>query len=75
MPHFTEEQLQELETLYGLQRKDTLPIKDGYVSKTSKVWWRGANGPEHVKAEEHWDNIQKYPQLYSFIRPKIIYQD
>lgn len=50
MAHFTEEQLEELKTIFGLTRNDTLPVRDGYVHKDSMVWWRNVQGPELVKA-------------------------
>lgn len=50
MVHFTEEQLEELKTIFGLTRNDTLPVRDGCVHKESMVWWRCEKGPELVKA-------------------------
>ena len=39
MPHFTEEQLQELATIFGLTRQDdVLPVRDGFVTKETMVW-------------------------------------
>lgn len=75
MPHFTEEQLKELEQVFDLKRINTLPVRDGRVRPTDQVWWRGAHGPELVSAEVHWTNIEDYPDTYSRARPKITYQD
>lgn len=78
MPHFTNDQLDEIATVFGLRRKtDVLPIKDGVVSKDQKVWWRGEDGPEFVIAEKEWDNIRHYPEIYSHVRPagKFVYED
>ncbi|MNK29184.1 hypothetical protein D3C87_475750 [compost metagenome] len=73
MAHFNEEQLRELETVFGLVRaKDTLPIKDGVIARGDKVWWRGECGPEHLTADDtsgNWDNIKAYPDIYSHKRP------
>lgn len=70
MAHFNEEQLKELEQVFGLTRaEETLPIRDGWVKKTDKVWWRCSTGPEMVEASEHWDNIKSYPRLYQFPKP------
>ena len=80
MPHFSEEQLSELETIFGLKRvEETLPVRDGVVSKGSMVWWRCNYGPEHVLASQscHWENIRKYPQAYQLQKPQVqvIYKD
>lgn len=80
MVHFTEEQLQELATIFGLtQQDDTLPVRDGYVHKDSMVWWRCDKGPELVKASDptHWDNIRHHPQVYQLNEPvvQIVYKD
>lgn len=45
MVHFTEEQLEELKTIFGLTRISVLPVRDGYVHKDSMVWWRCEKGP------------------------------
>lgn len=37
MAHFTEEQLEELKTIFGLTRNNVLPVRDGYVHKDSIV--------------------------------------
>lgn len=75
MTHFTEEQLQELEAIFGLKREESLPVRDGRVHKTTLVWWRNQTCPEQVVAEDHWPNIQGYLEAYSIARPRIIYQD
>lgn len=74
MAEFTEAQLKELETVFNLTRTESLPIKDGRVTKSQMVWWRNNGGPEHVAAGYHWGNIQKYPHLYSFARPSYTVQ-
>ena len=77
MNNFTEEQLQELETIFNIKRRDTLPVRDGVVSPTSKVWWRCVEGKQHVIAGDHWFNIKKYPSVYQIKEPRtsVIYQD
>ena len=41
MTHFTDEQLQELATIFGLKKvEDLLPVRDGFVTKETMVWWR-----------------------------------
>lgn len=47
MAHFTKEQLQEPATIFGLtQQDDVLPVRDGFVTKETMVWWRCDEGPE-----------------------------
>jgi hypothetical protein len=79
VPQFTEEQLEELETLYGLKRIETLPIRDGVVARHQNVWWRGEDGPEFVEAgnPSHWSNIQNFPNVYQHAKPvfKLAYVD
>lgn len=78
MKHFTEEQLKELETLYGLVRApNVLTISDGIVKPENKVWWKCEDGPILVTAKHDWDNIKEYPELYSHAKPaiKITYVD
>jgi hypothetical protein len=77
--HFTEEQLKELETVFGIKRGKTLPVRDGVVTKESMVWWRCSDGPQHVLAgsETHWENIHDFPNAYQLAEPdvKIQYLD
>mgnify|MGYP003537220235 FL=1 len=79
MVHFTEEQLEELKTIFGLSRNDTLPVRDGCVHKESMVWWRCEEGPELVKAGDpaHWLNIRCQPQVYQIKKPavSVVYKD
>lgn len=68
---FNEAQLKELETVFGLTRVETLPIRDGVVARNASVWWRGASGPERVTANaSHWTNIKEFPSLYQHSEPK-----
>ena len=71
MSNFTKEQLQELEVLYGLKRNDeVVEVRDGFVSKSDKVWWRSEVGPELIQAAAtHWSNIVHYPHYYQVKRP------
>lgn len=74
MSKFTAEQLQELEARYGLKQvEETIPVKDGVVTKATSVWWRGADGPECVTAGDpaHWWNIQQFPKVYQLEKPRI----
>jgi len=67
---FTEEQLDELEKIFGLTRTNNhLPIKDGIVVRSDTVWWKAETGPQHVPAAQHWPNIKDYPHLYSHKQP------
>lgn len=70
MAQFTEEQLQELETIFDLERSAVLPVKDGVVRSETKVWWLSDGGPERVSAEDHWGNITSYPEYYQLATPK-----
>lgn len=72
MSHFTEEQLQELATIFGLERAgDVLPVRGGVVNRNTKVWWRSENGPELVLAgsASHWTNIKNFPSAYQLTKP------
>ena len=74
MPHFTEKQLQELATIFGLKKvEDVLPVRDGFVTKETIVWWRCEDGPLLVKAGDLtiWDNIKNYPHDYQLKQPNI----
>jgi len=73
MSHFTEEQLTEIATVFGLTFVESLPVRDGRVTKTTKVWWRSSEGPELVEAghPSHWCNIELYPGSYQLVRPKV----
>lgn len=85
LEHFTPEQIKELQEIFGLTpiKSDFswVKIRDGFVdvSEPVDVWWRYEGGPELVKADAHRDNIKRYPELYSFVKPKytssIVYQD
>ena len=80
MAHFTEEQLEELKTIFGLTRNNNvLAVRDGVVRKDSMVWWRCDKGPELVKAGDpaHWDNIRSHPQAYQLKEPvvQVVYKD
>ena len=74
MSHFNEEQLKELECIFGLTRVvtiNTLPVRDGIVTKEDIVWWRGDEGAEQVGAKDHWDNIKRWPFLYQRKQPVV----
>ena len=74
MAHFTEEQLQELATIFGLKKvEDVLPVRDGFVTKKTMVWWRCEEGPILIKTGEptHWENIKEYPRVYQLNKPKV----
>lgn len=75
---FTEEQLQELESIFNLKRAtDVLEVRDGFIAKGKMLWWRNALGPEKVASDQHWDNIKEFPEVYSIHEPKtsVIYLD
>ncbi len=74
MLYFTEEQLQELSTIFGLKKvEDVLPVRDGFVTKETMVWWRRKDGPILVKAGDsvHWNNIKNYPHVYQLKQPNV----
>lgn len=72
MSLFTKEELEELAAFFNLKMaEDRLPVRDGYVTKGQMVWWRCNEGPEHVRASHHWDNIQAYPTAYQISEPKV----
>jgi hypothetical protein len=70
---FTKEQLQYLETVYGLKVvAETLPVRDGVVKADDTVWWRKNTGPVRVQVNSHghWENIREYPHAYQINEPK-----
>ena len=70
MKHSTEEQVKELETIFGIKRiQETAEVRDGVVSKGDNVWWRCKSGPEYVSAGIHLDNILEYPRFYQINKP------
>lgn len=72
--HFTEKQKQHLKEWYGIIiNEDLIELKDGLINHESFVWWKADDGPEKVKAKDHFDNIRHYPQFYSLSKPKTIY--
>jgi hypothetical protein len=79
MSQFTDAQLAELETVFGLKRQDSLPVRDGRVTRDSMVWWRSVDGPERIKAGDaaHWANIYHCPDVYQIAEPiyRIVYSD
>jgi len=79
MSAFTEEQLKDLETLYGLKPiTQSLEIKDGTVFDGMYCWWRGENGPEYIQIklnDVNWLNAKNFPKAYSIARPIIRYVD
>lgn len=73
MELLTQAQLNQIAKVFGLTAVEaTLPVRDGIVFKTDKVWWRGDNGPEHVLAGDssHWQNIRIFPSVYQIARPQ-----
>lgn len=71
MAQFTEEQLNELERIYGLKRvAESIEVRDGMLMRGEKVWWRCENGPELVNSEKDWYNICKFPEAYSINEPR-----
>jgi len=51
--------------------KDTLPVSDGTVTATDMIWWDCEDGLVHEQADGgHWENIRRYPALYSINKPE-----
>lgn len=78
MAHFTEEQLKELETIFGIKRvispDEYLPVKDGIVRRGDQVWWASNQGPQQSVADDGqgtWTNIKNHPHLYSIEKPRV----
>jgi hypothetical protein len=74
---FSSSQVKYLSEVFGIDAtEEVLKVSDGFVKKSSKVWWKYEFGPEHVKALEYWDNIKDYPDLYSVKEPtyKVVYE-
>jgi hypothetical protein len=73
MPLFTEEQITELERIFGIKAQEgAITIRTGIAYPGDKVWWRGAEGPEEVVLDaSHLRNAKDYPQVYQHHRPAI----
>jgi hypothetical protein len=74
----TEIQLYQIAKVFDLKRQTpTLPVRDGVVTPTSKLYWRCEDGPELVLADDHWGNIQEFPEAYQLEKPsiKVTYRD
>lgn len=69
MANFTDDELRELEIIFGLKQVKNLPVLDGRVTRDCDVWWREHSGPQLVSAAEHWDNIAQWPTAYSVKKP------
>lgn len=70
-PHFTTEQLRELQVLFDLHpRSDVYPVRDGSVHLDDYVWWRCEDGPQHVRVKDHLANLIEFPHLYQLVRPQ-----
>jgi hypothetical protein len=74
---FSSSQIAYLSEVFGIDAsEEVLKVSDGFVKKSSMVWWKYQFGPEHTKASEHWDNIKGYPDTYSVKEPKykVVYE-
>lgn len=76
---FTKEQMEWLNSYFDItvaKISESLPVRDGYVFKDSKVWWHGESGPDRVLAGNEWGNISRYPEIYSIQEPiyKVVYE-
>ncbi len=77
MKHFSEDQLKELESMYGLVRikKETeeegIQILDAIVTKgNTVVWWQGVDGPETTTTKADWRNMKEFPYLDAIHKPR-----
>lgn len=54
----------------------SVQIRDGVATQTSKVWWHGEDGPEivnldlHFNFDDEWENLIHFPQIYSLNKPQ-----
>jgi hypothetical protein len=68
---FSSSQIAYLSEVFGIDAtEEVLKVSDGFVKKSSMVWWKNNFGPVYEKASEHWDNIKDYPDAYSVKEPK-----
>jgi hypothetical protein len=74
MALFTHAQLKELAEVFNLtfvSSKAMLRVRDGFVFRDDRIWWRSNTGPQQVLAKDDWENIQEFPELYSHAEPKV----
>lgn len=69
---FSIEQLQFLQTHYRINPiEDCVVLEDGIVHKDSRVWLRGEDGPEQIKAFSVWNQLKKNPENFRVNKPKV----
>jgi hypothetical protein len=73
----TDEQLDQIADVFGIERKATMKVRDGFVRPTDAVWWWCESGPQRVTASLHMANIKEFPNAYSIKEPrtKVTYID
>jgi hypothetical protein len=75
----TPEQIDQIAKTFGLERKgEVLPVRDGFVTPETEVWWRGGKGPKQVIAQRDWHNITAFPSFYQLAEPIVrhcVYED
>lgn len=82
MSRFTEAELKEIETVFGLKRvnkpvTEFAGIRDATIERGVQIWWRGEDGPIQVDSgvDSEWRNIKQFPYSYSLDKPKFGYMD
>lgn len=73
----TDEQLDQIAQVFGIKRKATIKVRDGFVETDDVVWWWCESGPQRVSTSNHLSNIKEFPNAYSIKEPrtKVIYID
>jgi len=74
---FTAEQLEFLSSHFNInvediekEQKKTIRVKDGWVARDDKVWWKYEEGPKQVTlGDAHLHNVEEFPHLYSIKEP------
>jgi len=68
---FSKDQLEIIEKALLHAGLKMLPVRDGFATDKTAVWWRSESGPQYInEAGNHWRNIKEYPEHYSLGEPR-----
>lgn len=58
----------------GLRAGTVLPVRDGFINRSTPCWWRGILGPQYHASglgAADWDNASLFPHAYSIAKPNV----